>query len=148
MSRVSVEMLIHAPPDRVWFLFTDLENLADHIAGIEKSELLTEGPFAVGTRWRETRIFMKKEATEEMEVTEVDEGKRYRVDAESHGSHYTSIYQFEASGEGTRVAVTFEGRALSLLAKLLVPLTWMMMGTLRKLLIADMNDLKRIAEAG
>ena len=39
------------------------------IPDITALEMLSEGPFGEGTRWRETRVMFKKEAVEEMWVT-------------------------------------------------------------------------------
>jgi hypothetical protein len=50
-------------------------------------------------------------------------------------------------GETTRVSLTFEGRALTFLAKVMtVALGWMMNGAIRKCVTADLNDLKAEAE--
>ena len=51
----------------------DVEHAADTLSGIGAVEMLTEGPYAVGTRWRETRSMMGMTASEEMEVTEVED---------------------------------------------------------------------------
>lgn len=43
--------------------------------GIQRIEVLTPGPFAVGTRWRETRKMFGKEASETFTVTAIEPGK-------------------------------------------------------------------------
>ncbi|MDV8008132.1 hypothetical protein [Rhodococcus sp. IEGM 1318] len=56
---------------------------------IRIERLAGEG-YAVGTKWRETRKMMGKEATEDMWVTEVEAPSRTVVKANSHGMNYTS----------------------------------------------------------
>lgn len=106
--QVTVERRIAAPADRVWAALTDIEHGADVIKGIDRIEMLGEGPFGVGTRWRETRRMLGKEATEEMWVTESEPGTRYVVEAESRGMHYTSEFLLTPQGEdATSVRLTF-----------------------------------------
>ena len=55
MATVTVRNQIAAPIDRVFQSFTDIESGTPHVSGIKKIELLTPGPFGLGTRWQETR---------------------------------------------------------------------------------------------
>ncbi|MER7519061.1 SRPBCC family protein [Streptomyces sp. NPDC126499] len=89
-TSVVVERRIAASPGRVWESITDLENMPRVLSGVEKVEVLTEGGFAVGTRWRETRRMMGRTATEEMTVTVCEPPERYVTVADSHGMHYVS----------------------------------------------------------
>lgn len=110
--RVSVERRVAAPPERVWSVLTDIEHGADVISGIERIEMLSEGPFGVGTRWRETRRMLGREATEEMWVTASETPTRYVVEAESNGTHYTSEFTLTPRGTGaTSVRLTFGAEA-------------------------------------
>jgi Polyketide cyclase / dehydrase and lipid transport. len=68
--------------------------------------------------------------------------------AESHGMRYRTAHRFVPTGEGTRVEIEFSGRAVSLGAKLLLPLGALMMSACRKALNKDLADLKRAIEAG
>ena len=65
MSVLTVETHVAAPQERVFNVYTQLDRLAGRIPTITAVEVLTDGPFGEGTRWRETRVVMKKEATEE-----------------------------------------------------------------------------------
>jgi carbon monoxide dehydrogenase subunit G len=51
-SQITVERRIAAPADRVWKALTDIEAAPQTISGIDRIEMLSEGPFGVGTRWR------------------------------------------------------------------------------------------------
>ena len=65
MAAVSVSTQIAAPVAEVFALFTDLKNAPGRVKGIKRIELLTNGPVGVGTRFRETRVMFKRDATEE-----------------------------------------------------------------------------------
>lgn len=88
--QVTVERRMAAPAGQVWETLTDIEGSPRMIGGVERVELLSEGPFGVGTRWRETRRIFGKEATEEMWVTASDAPKRYVVESDSRGVHHAS----------------------------------------------------------
>jgi len=90
--QVTVERRVAAPAGRVWEALTDIEGSPRVISGIEHVEMLSEAPFGVGTRWRETRRVFGKEAIEEMYVTACEPPERYVVEADSRGVHYTSEF--------------------------------------------------------
>ncbi len=149
MPGFSVTRRVSGSPDEVFALYADLENAAERISGITKMEILTDGPVGVGTRFRETRVVMKREATEEMEVTAFDPGKSYKVECHSHGTHYVSVFSFADAGEGeTDVTVRFDAHAQSFVAKLFSPLGWLMMGTVKKCTQGDLDDLAAYAAGG
>jgi hypothetical protein len=140
--------LINAPQARVFEVFADLRNAPGRVKGIKSLEVLTEGPIAKGTRFRETRTMFGKQATETMEITAFDPPRGYTVGAHSCGSRYTSVFTFKPEGQGTRVDMSFTVEPLSFFARLFSPLGKLMAGTMRKLFEADLNDLQRAAEAG
>lgn len=147
MASISVEETINAPIDRVFSLFTDFHHLSEHIDGIVRSEVLTDGPVGEGTRFRETRVMFGKEATEEMAVTRFEPEQGYRVEAESHGARYVSDFAFVAQGDTTRVKMDFQVLPQSLFAKLFSFLSGAMLKSVARVCEQDMRDLKRIAEA-
>ncbi|MFJ4340227.1 SRPBCC family protein [Streptomyces sp. NPDC088915] len=89
-TSVVVERRVAASPGRVWEAITDLPELPRVLTGVRKVEVLTPGGFGVGTRWRETRRMLGREATEEMTVTACEPPDRYVTVADSHGMHYVS----------------------------------------------------------
>ncbi|MEU7073657.1 SRPBCC family protein [Streptomyces narbonensis] len=113
-TSVVVERRVAASPGRVWESITDLRDMPRVLSGVQKVEVLTEGGFGVGTRWRETRKMLGKEATEEMTVTECVPPDRYVTVAESHGMHYESEITLHADGEGaTTLRMMFSGRRMA-----------------------------------
>ncbi len=146
MPTIKFSRRIESPRPEVFRLFSELEELPARINGIVNVDKLTEGAVGVGTRFRETRAVFGKESTEEMEFTDFRDNESYTVECDSHGTHYRSVYQFEPVGETTDVNVTFEARPVSLMARVMSPLGWLMMGATRKILEQDVDDLKKIAE--
>ncbi|MDT9691176.1 SRPBCC family protein [Streptomyces sp. P9(2023)] len=122
---VVVERRIEVSPGPVWEALTDLAEMPRMLSGVERVEVLTDGGFGVGTRWRETRRMMGKEATEEMTVTEAEPPDRYVTVADSHGMHYVSEIALRPAGDGaTTVRMTFsatpaEGNRMGFLTRLL-----------------------------
>ncbi|MFJ7075110.1 SRPBCC family protein [Streptomyces sp. NPDC098781] len=146
---VVVERKVAAGQGPVWEALTDLAGMERALSGVTRVEVLTDGAFGVGTRWRETRRMFGKEATEEMWVTVCEPPERYVVEAESHGTHYVSEWQVRADGpSASTVRMTFSavasGGVAGLLAKILGGL-----GTraVTKAIAKDLDDIARAVES-
>lgn len=138
---------IDAPVERVWQVFTDIEHADKMLAAIESIELLGAPEFDVGFRWRETRTMFGKQATEEMWVTICEPPRRYEVEAESHGARYLTSYRFEDLGDGrTAVVQSFEGRGVTLLAKLMTPVSLLFKRSTEKAFREDLEQMKAACE--
>lgn len=146
MSHLRLQKFIAQPPERVFAIFSDLENAARNVRGIESLTLLSDGPVGVGTRFRETRVLFGKQATEEMEVTEFVFPLRYTVEADSCGSHFKTTFRFSPGDGGTDVFVDIEVEPRSLAARLMRPLSALMLRPMRKCMEQDLDDLREVAE--
>ena len=149
MVAFTIEKTIDAPVEAVFARASDVRSWADHIDGIERVEVLTDGPIGVGTRFRETRVIFKKEATEEMEITAFEPPRRYALTAVSCGCRYETEVTCEpegASGKKTVVRMTFEATPLSFVAKVMSVLMRPMMKTMVKSCARDLDDLKSSIE--
>lgn len=62
--------MIDAPPSEVVAAMTDFDTWHQWMDGLIRVEKLTEGPYGVGTQWRETRKLFGQEASEVFKVTE------------------------------------------------------------------------------
>ncbi|MFF9341073.1 MULTISPECIES: SRPBCC family protein [unclassified Streptomyces] len=149
-TTVVVERRVAASPGRVWESITDLPDLPRVLSGVQRVEVLTEGGFGVGTRWRETRRMLGKEATEEMTVTECEPPDRYVTVADSHGTHYVSELSLRADGpEASVLRMTFSarpahGRRRSPVARLLARFG---ARAVSKALAKDLDELARAVES-
>lgn len=145
--KMTLSQEIAGPVEQVFQAFTDFPNAAERVSGITKVEMLTDGPVGVGTRFKETRVFMKREATEELEVTRFEPGREVALSAYSCGCDFLSTFQFTPIEAGTRIDLTFESTPKTFFAKLMSPLGKLMMGPMKKCVQQDMDDLKQGIEA-
>jgi carbon monoxide dehydrogenase subunit G len=106
---ITLTRVVHASPVRVWAVLTDLDGAPQVLRGVSRVERMTDGPYAVGTRWRETRKMMGKEGTEELWVVENDPLRRTVIAAESGGTEYRTEFDLRAEGEAdTLLRYTFQ----------------------------------------
>ncbi|MFG0260700.1 MAG: SRPBCC family protein [Phycisphaerales bacterium JB041] len=145
---MEVSTRIEASPAKVYGVVTDLPSAADRIKGIKSLEVLTEGEFGVGTRFRETRVMFGKEATEEMEIIDVVPGERYTTEAESCGCRYESVISVVPDGDGSRLTMSFDSTPLTFFGRVMSAVMWpLLKGSMRKAISADLADIKRAVEA-
>lgn len=157
MSDVSLalERSIDAPADAVWHVLTDLEGAEAVLSGVTRIERLAGVGWAIGTRWRETRSMMGREATEEMEVVGIDPGRSTTVAAEAHGMRYRTEFTLEPlpSPDGqprTLLRMRFSGsyQTLSWVQRVAAKLTsGIGMRVTRKAMQQDLDDIAAAAEA-
>lgn len=148
IMKITDTIHIDAPVERVFEIFGDLDNAAANLSGIIKLEILEgSAQLSPGTKWRETRVFAGKEATEEMWVTAYEQDDSYSVDAESHGTHYRSVYRFTPSHGGTRVDYNFTATPLTFGARVMSVVGLLFRGVMKKALTQDHHDLKVLCES-
>lgn len=150
MQEVEVRRHVSAPVERLWALATDLAGAPEVLRGVKAVEVLTSGPFGVGTRWRETRAIFGKSATEEMTVTAVEPERSYTVEADSSGARYVSTFDFAPSPVGgTNVTARFSAATTTTVARVLGALTApVARRSVAKALKRDLDDLAQVAEKG
>ncbi len=147
MASLTITRRVSAPVDRTFEVFTDLHGAQERIPEIISMEVLTEGPVGSGTRFRETRKMFGKEATEEMEITTFEPNSVYAVECESCGAHFRTEFRFAPAAEGgTSVEMETVVKPISLFAKLMAPVSGLMMGSMKKALAKDMDRLAAHAE--
>jgi carbon monoxide dehydrogenase subunit G len=147
---LNVDREVAASPERVWSIITDLEGYAEVLSGVERTERIDDGQgFGVGTRWRETRVVFGKESTEEMEVTDVEDGHSYTVSSESRGTRYTSMLRVEPiDDDRSRLSMSFGAQPAATASRLLAAtIGRAFQGATRKMLQRDLDDIAATAEA-
>lgn len=148
MTVITVQRDVAAPPGKVWDVATDLERTAEVIRAIRALERTDGGTgFGVGTAWKETRTMFGRESTESMAVTAIEEGRSYTVESESSGVHYRSVMRVEPEGKGSRLSWEFGADPVTTSAKILSILGKPFWGSVRKELMADLDDIAAAAEA-
>jgi hypothetical protein len=124
-------------------LMSDPKKFEDIVEGITKVELLSGIGKGVGVIWRETRVMFGKEATEEMSISkyELDNGV-IEIEAASHGVKYLTTYTFEENEKGVDLKMVFAGKPITFMAKLMTPIGYLFIGTTKKLLLKDLEEIE------
>jgi len=148
---------VEADVEAVWDVLTDLTRAAERLSGLDSVQVMTSGPYAVGTRWRETRSFFGRSHTEEMWVRRNHPLRSTVVEAGEGETTYSTVWALEPHGEvdeegrssATRLSLTFTGTssdsALNRAAMTVIgPLG---LRATRRALERDLDDIAAAAEA-
>jgi hypothetical protein len=139
---------VKAPLERVWTSATDVAGAEQRMSGVEQIELLTPGPFAVGTRWRETRVAAGRPETEEMLVVEAVPPGRFVLELSRGEAVARVVTTLADAGAGeTDVEVSLESEPLDVAGRLVGAFFGVLAA--RSLLAAlnrDLDDLARWCE--
>ena len=148
MKQVECTIEIDAPIEKVFALFTDFKRLPYRIPKILRVEMLTPGPVAVGTQFRETRKVFGTEATEVMTVTSLLPNQELSMSSPNCGIRSDCQFRFEPHGDGTKVHVLFAITPENLFAKIMWKAqSFFMKGMMVKMIREDMECIKKSAEA-
>lgn len=145
---ITVSGTIAAPRERVWEVLTDLDNATTLIPSITSVERLTDGPYATGTRWRETRTMLGRAETHELEVAEAVQPERTVVTALTDGVLYTTTMRLDPDPAGTELTMTFGADQPN--ATLAQRVMWTVMGPIgslftRKVLTKELEEIRAAA---
>ena len=148
MSKINVCVEIDASAEAVFDVVANIENSHQHIEGIEKIEMLTDGDVGVGTKWRETRVMMKRESTEEMEITSFERPSHYSVYCDSAGYDMEWTMRVEALNEGSKLSLNMSSKPRTIIGKIMTPVEWLMVAVwAKKCVVKDLDDIKAFIEA-
>ena len=109
----SVTQHISAPPEKVWSVITDIAGAPGTLSGVEAVQLLTDGPYGEGTRWKETRRMFGRSETVEMWVDRAEAPRSTTVKALQGGTDYSTRFNLAPRDGGTDLTVTFGARMLN-----------------------------------
>ena len=144
----SIETQVNATPERVFDVATALDAAMHWMNDIVSITKTTDGPFAVGTEWDETRKQMGKAATEHFEVTELEPPRKISLYVDgAKGStkkgEYRFTYLIEPHTAGTKLTmlgtIDMPGRFATLMSKLF---GWIFVKAMRR----DLAAMKAYAE--
>jgi hypothetical protein len=150
-----VEQPIAATPEAVWSFLLQFQNSGRWMRDTLSVEVLTEGPFAVGTRFRQTRRMYNRVAAEEFLVTDLDpvaHALSLEVDGKK-GSAGRGVFRFRYAmrpagtppGSATLMVLDGEidelGRAVEFVASFFV-------GNFVRVVERDLDGLRRCLEEG
>ena len=141
---------INASPEKVWAVISDIPGSAATLSGIDSIQMLSEGPYGEGTRWKETRTMMGRQETVEMWVAQADPPRSTTVKALQGGADYTTRFSLAERDGGTDLTLTFGAEVLkpTLLSKVAMTLFGKIgMSITRKALSKDLAEIAAKAES-
>jgi hypothetical protein len=144
---IYVHTTIPATPEQVWEVVTDVARADEVLRSVRESELLTDGPYGVGTVWREKRTMFGHHGLEELHVVEANPPRRTLVETRLGRDTVRTAYSLTPSAhEGhTRLAMTTT--AVMTARSALGSLAWQFFGTFsydhtRRMLEHDLEDIE------
>ncbi|MGO4186458.1 SRPBCC family protein [Pseudarthrobacter sp. TAF60_1] len=141
---------IDARPDKVWTVISDIPGSPATLSGIKAVQLLTDGPYGEGTRWKETRTMMGRAETVEMWVAKADPPRSTTVKAHQGGADYTTRFSLAERDGGTDLTLTFGADVVNptVLSKVTMALFGKIgMSITRKALAKDLAEIAAKAES-
>jgi carbon monoxide dehydrogenase subunit G len=157
--KTSLTRHIGAPADKVWAVISDIPGSAATLSSIESIQMLSEGPYAEGTRWKETRTMLGRAETVEMWVSQCEPpapqaaggaSGSTTVKALQGRADYTTRFALAERGGGTDLTVTFGAEVLkpTRLSKVMMAVAGPIgMRITRKALAKDLTEIAAKAES-
>jgi carbon monoxide dehydrogenase subunit G len=146
----SLTQHIQASPETVWSVITDIPGSAATLSGVDSVQLLTDGPYGEGTRWKETRKMLGRAETVEMWVADAEPHRTTTVKAVQGGADYTTRFSLTPRDGGTELALTFGAEVIKPTAAsriLMLLFGRMGMAATRKALTKDLAEIAAKAES-
>ena len=144
MSRTTVRRTIDAPVDFVFRTVAEIDNFSKAIPHIVNVEFLSDARNGVGSRFRETRLMMGREASTVLEVTEYVENERVRLVSDEGGTIWDSVFTVTSVDDGTELTLVMDAAPYTFKSKILTPI---MKLVIRMGLVKDMDAVKEYCES-
>ncbi|HEY2783204.1 MAG TPA: SRPBCC family protein [Steroidobacteraceae bacterium] len=140
MSRNVIKTVdIDAPPQKVFAVLCDVERWPEWTPTMSRVQRLDEGPFSVGSR---AEVRQPKLRPAVWQVTQLEENRDFTWTTRSAGLRMKAGHLIEPSGNGSRVALSFE------MSGLIAPLVARLYGSLIEEYVAtESQGLKKRSEA-
>ena len=153
--KITLTQHVNASPDKVWAVFSDIPGSAATLSGIDSIQMLSEGGYGEGTRWKETRTMMGRAETVEMWVSQAEppspaHAGSTTVKALQSGADYTTRFTLAERDGGTDLSLTFGAEVVkpTLLSKIAMTLFGKIgMSMTRKMLAKDLAEIAAKAES-
>lgn len=146
----SLTQYVNASPEKVWSVISDIPGSAATLSGIQSVQMLSDGLYGKGTRWKETRTMMGRSETVEMWVEQADPPRSTTVKALQNGADYTTRFTLANSNGGTDLTLTFGAEVVKpgLLSRIMLAVFGRIgMKMTRKALAKDLAEIAAKAES-
>ena len=144
MSRTTVRRTINAPVDFVFRTVSEIDNYSKAIPHIVDVEFLSDVRSGVGSRFRETRLMMSREASTVLEVTEYVENERVRLVSDEGGTVWDSVFTVRPVDGQTELTLMMDAAPYTFKSRIFVPITKFV---IRMGLVKDMDAVKKYCES-
>lgn len=121
MPKISGEILINQPVELVFDCVADQRNEPNYNPQMLRSEMITDGPIGVGTRFRATTQSGRREVEMLIEVTEYQRPRRFGSRTTMSSADIDGGLTFEPVNRATRMSWSWDVRPKGSL-RLLAPL--------------------------
>lgn len=141
---------IKAGPEKVWAVISDIPGSAGALSAIDSIQMLTDGPYGPGTRWKETRTMMGRRETVDMWVAQADPPRSTTVKASQGGADYTTRFTLQERDGGTDLTLDFRAELVkpTALSRIMMALFGGIgMNMTRKALRKDLAEIAAKAES-
>ena len=135
--------LIKAPIEKVFQTLARIEEFSKAVPHITKVEFLTESHYGVGTRFRETRVMNGKDASTELEVTELVENEHVRMVSDAGGTIWDTVFRVKQKGDSVEMNMRMDAIPHNFPAKVICP---MILGMVGNFVEKDMDSVKEFCE--
>jgi len=141
--KVSDSVVISKPVSEVFKFVADHENLPSWTVGVKASRRVTDGPPALGAKYRVVGKLLGRSVESGYEVTAFDHDRGFEGTMTSPMFGFSERYRFDADGASTRVSMSaaVEPRGVF---RLLTPI---MSAGVRRQVKTDHRQLKALLEA-
>lgn len=147
--KIAVSIIINSTKERIWNILTDIENMTKTVNAISEINILLKPEKGlVGLKWKETRTFFGRKASEVMWIEEAEANSHLTIEAASHGMEYTTNYSLEDEAGKVMLTLEFGGIPKTKMAKFLYITTGLMFrNATKKAFLVDLEDIKKAVEA-
>ncbi len=143
MSRTTVRRTINAPVDFVFRTVAEIDNYSKAIPHIVNVEFLSDVRGGIGSRFRETRLMMGREASTILEVTEYIENEKVRLVSDEGGTIWDSVFTVRPVDGGTELTLVMDAKPYMFKSRIITPV---MKFVIRMGLVKDMDAVKEYCE--
>ena len=141
MIRYETTIQINHPLESTFAFVANSDNFKKWQSDLEEHVKLTDGPLAIGSRFRELRQFGGPPIQIQAEVTVFEPNKRL-VTQTTNTPQVTMSYDFASEGNGTHMRYEF-AMTTSGMMKLMEP---MITASIKQLTASNLNRLKSVLE--
>lgn len=143
MIRVQLTSLINRPVEDVWAYLTSADHAADWMTGVLEAGQISEGPIAVGTRFRKVQRFFGWRTDMTYEIVEYEPNRVITYRTAAGPLTYAGCITLEAVSTGTRLSYRGTGELWGPF-KLTEPLVARVM---KRRFAKDFNRLRQLMKA-